>query len=321
MKQDCPAFDVLSRFTDGALDPREEREVAVHLGGCAACRETLGAIEEVDGLLSVALPAPGAHRFRLARPALLPIAAAVLFAVTLGVVLSMPSRATDSPLAVAEESPAPSDGSAKLPADPAKGVFCQDHFATAELSPLWKTSETISGSNPLVDAQGRRALSLTAHSGGKRRWALASLSNDFPVEEGVSFDVEYRVARPTRGGRMQVLVQSTPAKAGRSVLRWSRTAEEELLEAHADGRGRPVVLWSSKNSETDGGWHRVRLVVRPQEVVLYRDGEEAARKSHGLTLGRAGLTLGTTTDRRGKEIHEPFECQVGDVVVRRELAQ
>jgi hypothetical protein len=322
MKNECPAFELLSRFADGALETARERELAAHLGGCPSCRATLSSLEEVDALLALTLPSAGARRFRLLRPAMIPVAAAILFGVTIGILLSMPSRVADSPIAVAEVSPQPFDGpSAMIPAEPVRNIYCQDQFSAPQLSPLWKTTEAISISNALVDAHGRRALSLTAHPGGRRRWALASTSGDFPVGEGVSFDVEYRVPRPAKGGRMQVLVQSSPAKAGRNVIRWSWTAEEELLEAQADGRGKPAILWSAKNAGSEGGWHRVKMVVTSQDVVLYRDGVESARKAHGLALERAGLTLGSTTDRRFKDLREPFECQVSDVVVRREPGQ
>jgi hypothetical protein len=321
MKNECPAFELLSQFADGALAPVRERELVAHLGGCPSCRGILSSLEEVDALLAFSLPSAGARRFRLLRPAMIPVAAAILIGVTIGILLSMPSRVADSPMAVAEVSPQPFEGPSSIPVEPVRNIYCQDQFSAPQLSSLWKTSEAVSVSSALVDAHGRRALSLTAHSGGRRRWALASTSGDFPVGEGVSFDVEYRVPRPAKGGRMQVLVQSPPAKAGRNVIRWSWTAEEELLEAQTDGHGKPAILWSAKNAGAEGGWHRVKLVVTPRDVVLYRDGVESARKAHGLALERAGLTLGSTTDRRSKDLRDPFECQVSDVVVRREPAQ
>ena len=316
MTNGCPAFETLSRFSDGALEAAGEREVAAHLGGCAACRGTLASIEEVDGLLTLSLPSAKVKRFRLLRPAMIPVAAAILFAVVTGVLLSMPSNGTDTPMAVAEVSP-----QAVAPAaEPVRDLFCQDHFSAPQLSPMWKTTEAISSATSLVEDKGRRALSLVANPGGRKRWALASTSGDFPVGEGVSFDVDYRVPKPQKGGRMQVLLQSGPAKGGRQVLRWSRTAEEEMLEAQSDGRSKPAVLWSSK-SAADTEWHRVKMVVTPRDVVLSRDGVETARKPHGLALERAGLTLGSTMDKRARESHESFECQVGGVVVRREQAQ
>ncbi len=320
MKNECPAFETLSRFSDGALDAREEGGVAAHVAGCAACRGTLSEIEGVDALLTFSLPS-AAKRFRLLRPAMIPVAAAALLAVTIGVLLSMPSPVADTPLAVAEVSPPSFEGPRGVPAEPMQNVFCQDQFSSPTLSPLWKTTEAISTSNALVDAQGRRALSLVAHPGGKKRWALASTTGDFPVGDGLSFDVDYRVPRPAKGGRMQVLLQSPPAKSGRNVIRWSWTSDEEFLEAQADGRGKPSILWSAKNAAPDSGWHRVKVVVTPVDVVLFRDGVESARKPHGLSLERAGLSLGSTTDRKSKDLREPFECQVGGVVVRREQAQ
>lgn len=317
MKNGCPPFELLSRFADGALEAPEDRELAVHLAGCPACRAALASIDEVDGLLALSLPAATARRFRLLRPAMIPVAAAVLIGVTIGILFSMPSpNGADTPLAVAEVSPQ----AVARSAEPVRDVFCQDQFASVQLSSMWKATEIVSGANPLVDSAGRRALSLAAQPGGKKRWAIVSTSSDFPVGDGVSFDVDYRVPKPQKGGRMQVLLQSRSSKAGRQVLRWSRTADEEMLEAQSDGRSKPAVLWTSK-SAADGEWHRVKLVVTPRDVVLSRDGVEAARKPHGLSLERAGLSLGSTMDRRTREPHEPFECQVGGVVVRREPAQ
>lgn len=317
MTKPCPEFEVLSRFADGALEGAEERDLAVHLAKCARCLETLSSIDEVDGLLTLSLPPAKVKRFRLLRPALIPVAAAILFGITIGILLTMPpSNGADTPMAVAEVSPPP----AAPAAEPVRDVFCHEQFASPQLSPLlWKTTEVVSASDSLVDASGRRALSLVAQPGGKKRWALVSTSNDYPVSEGVSFDIDYRIPKPQRGGRVQVLVHSGTGKAGRSVLRWSRTGEEEFLEAQ-ESRTKPAILWSSKVAP-DSGWHRVKLLVTPREVALQRDGVEAARKPHGLTLDRAGLTLGSTMDRRPREGFDSFECQVDRVVVQREKAQ
>jgi hypothetical protein len=320
MMTSCPAFEVLSRFSDGALEAPEERAVVEHLGSCEGCRKALGEIEEVDALLTLALPGRPS-RFRLLRPASIPLAAAVLLGIAVGWFALSPapgaSPGVDSPLAVADQSPSPG----ALPLEPAKDVICLDRFTSPELSPLWKTTESVPVSSALVDAHGRRALSLVTHPGGKKRWALVSTSGDFAVGEGVSVDVDFRIPRPARGGRMQVLLHSRGSKAGRSVLRWSWTPEEELLETQTDGRGHPVVLWSSKSDVSDSEWHRIRMTVTPRDVVLQRDGVESARRPHGLDLERATLTVGGTGDRKGRELHEPFECQVGGVVVRRESAQ
>lgn len=298
----CPAFDVLSRFADGALEAAPERDVAAHIGGCGACRAVLASLEEVDGLLTFSLPP--ARRFRLLRPSTIPVAAAVLFALILGVVLSTSPGGADSPMDVAEASPRPVTASA----EPVRDVFFQDLFAEPRLSPLWKATEGVAS----AEAPGRRALSLTAQPGARKRWALVSTASDFPVGDGVSFDVDYRVPKGLKGGRMQVLVQSPGAKAGRGVLRWSWTSEEEMLEAQ-DSRTKPSVLWSAR-AAGDPEWHRVKVTVTPREVVLHRDGVEAVRRPHGLSMERAGLTLGSTADRRTREA---FECQVGRVVVSR----
>lgn len=301
--QGCPEFEVLSQFADGALEAARERELAAHVAACAACRETLASLEEVDALLTFSLPQ--ARRFRLLRPALIPVAAAILIGVTIGILFSMPSNGIDSPLAVAEASPPAVSRSA----EPVRDVFCQDVFADARPSSLWKTTEGAAS----VDLPGRRALSLTAQPGGRKRWALASTASDFPVGEGLSFDVDYCVPKAQKGGRMQVLVHTTASKLGRGVLRWSWTPEEELLETQ-DSRTKPAVLWSAK-SGGDSEWHRVKVTVTPRDVILHRDGVETARKPHGLSLERAGLTLGSTADKRARD---GFECQVGRVVVRRE---
>lgn len=303
MLEKCPAFEILSRFADGALEAAEERAVASHLGACGPCRAALSSLEEVDGLLALSLPA--ARRRRLLRPAMIPLAAAILIGVAIGILFSMPSGGVDSPMAVAEESPQP----VARAAEPVQNVFCQDLFSSPRLSPMWKSTEAVA----LVDAPGRRALSLSAQPGGKKRWALASTASDFPVGEGISFDVDYRVPRALRGGRMQVLLQTPASKPGRGVIRWSWTSEGEALETQSDGRSRPAVLWSGKASP-GGEWRRVKLTVTPRDVVLHRDGVEAARKAHGLSLERAGLTLGSTMDRK---MREAFECQVGRVSVRR----
>ena len=65
----------------------------------------------------------------------------------------------------------------------------------------------------------------------------------------------------------------------------------------------------------------MKLVVTAHDVILHRDGVEAARKAHGLSLDRVGMTLGSTMDKRSRESHESFECQVDRVAVRRETAQ
>lgn len=316
----CPAFEVLSRFADGQLEPAEEAPLVSHLAACAACRATLSDIEGVDALVGLTLPA-ARGRFRLLRPALIPAAAAVLFAVVVGWILLTPGNGADSPLAVADESPRPFDAPRTVPAEPVKDIFCQDHFAAPQLSSLWRTTDAVPAQAALVEAHGRRALSLVTHPGGKKRWALASTAGDFPVGEGVTVDVDYRIPRPSKGGRMQILLQSPVSKGGRSVLRWSWTSDEELLEAQTDGRSKPAVLWSAKNEAFDSEWHRVQMTVTPRDIVLRRDGAEAARKPHGLDLERAGLTVGGTADKRAKDLREPFECQVGGVVVRRENAQ
>src|SRR2546426_10635635 len=106
MMNECPAFELLSQFADGALEPVRERDLVAHVAGCASCRPTLSSIEEVDGLLAFSLPQAKARRFRLLRPAMIPVAAAILFGVTIGFLLSMPSsnNGGDTPIAVAEVS-------------------------------------------------------------------------------------------------------------------------------------------------------------------------------------------------------------------------
>jgi hypothetical protein len=316
MSADCPEFETLSRFHDGMIGGMEEGELLAHLSACRACRATLESMEAADALLTAAVAPSGrqARRFRLV-PALLPLAAAALFGVTLTYVLTAPSSgASDSPIAVAELTPV----SVAPAAEPVANVFLKDRFEAAQLHPVWKGIEGSLETNALVEAEGRRAVQLLAHPAGRKRWGLLSTATAFPVGQGVSFDVDYRIPKAQKGGRMQVLLQTKMPKLGRGVLRWSRTSEEELLEAQVDGRSKPVVLWCSKSEPPDPHWHQLKLTVTGGDVVLHRDGVEVVRKSHGLTFDRVALTLASTVDRRGKEFREPFECQVGRVQVLRE---
>jgi len=319
MTTSCPAFETLSRFRDGMIEGAEETALLGHLGACATCRKTLDSMDQADALLTLAIPPsrPKVRRFRLLRPALLPLAAALLFAWTLSYVLVAPPGASDSPIAVADMTPAP----AAPPAEPVADVFLRERFEGAELHPVWKSSEGSTGTTTLVDSGGRKALVLSAQPGGKKKWALLTTAAEYPVTQGVSFDVDYRIPKPQKGGRMQVLLQTKHAKAGRGVLRWSRTAEEEQLEAQVDGRTRPVVLWSSKTDPSDARWHQLKLTVTAGTVALHRDGVEVARKPHGLSLERATLTLGSTLDRHARDSREPFECQVGRVHILKEEAR
>ena len=317
MSTNCPAFETLSRFADGALGGLEEGELLAHVAGCAGCRATLASIEQVDGLLTMTLPESRAavRRFRLLRPALLPLAGALLFAVTLGYILLTPSVATDSPMAVAEMTPP----AALPPAEPVADVFLNDRFQGSLLSPMWKGDDA--GTSALSEVQGRRLLVLSALPGGKKKWGLVTSAHDFTATEGVSVDVDYRVPKPQKGGRMQVLLQSRVPKSARGVIRWSRTFDEELLEVQADNRSKPVVLWSSKAAPPDADWHQLNVTLRGSDVVLLHDGVEVVRKPHGLTLDRVALTLGSTMDRRSRDPREPFECHVGRVLMRRESAK
>jgi hypothetical protein len=316
MSSNCPGFETLSRFSDGALEEARERDVIAHVAGCEACREALASLEEVDGQLALSLLAmkKAERPFGRLRPALLPLAAAVLFGITLSFVLMAPSGGSDSPMAVAEMTPAAS----LPPPEAVANVFLQDRFQAAQLSPDWRGAEESAGTSKLVQVHGRKALLLSSQPGGKKRWALLSTASEYPVAQGISFDVDYRIPKPQKGGRMQVLLQTKASKSGRGVLRWSRTFDEELLEAQLDGRSKPTVLWSSKAAPPDSDWHQLKVTVTSEEVLLQRDGIEVVRKAHGLPLERTGLTLGSTMDKRSKDPHESFECQVGAVVVRRE---
>ena len=316
MSTNCPEFEVLSRFADGALGGLEEGELLAHVAGCDGCRATLQSFETVDGLLTMSLPPSVVvpRRFRLVRPALLPLASGLLFALTLGYVLVMPSGPSDSPMAVAELTPTP----VLPPAEPVANVFLHDRFQTPELSPMWKSADGSTGTSAVVEHQGRRALQLSALPGGKKRWGLVTTASDFSVSDGVSFDVDYRIPTPQKGGRMQVLLHTKSPKAGRGVLRWSRTIDEELMEIQTDKSSKPVVLWSSKALPADTDWHQLKVTLTATDVILHRDGAEAVRKPHGLLLDRASLTLGSTMDRRARDV---FECHVGRVLVRRENAQ
>jgi len=64
----CAPFEAdLSALVDGELDPGREAEVREHLSGCAACRERLEALCDVDlALASIAVPpVPAGLRERL----------------------------------------------------------------------------------------------------------------------------------------------------------------------------------------------------------------------------------------------------------------
>ena len=109
--------------------------------------------------LAIAPSRPKVRRFRLLRPALLPLAAALLFAVTLSYVLVASPGASDSPIAVADLTPA----ATTLPAEPVADVFLHDRFEGAELHPVWKSADGSAGTTTLVDFGGRKALVLSAH--------------------------------------------------------------------------------------------------------------------------------------------------------------
>jgi hypothetical protein len=65
----------------------------------------------------------------------------------------------------------------------------------------------------------------------------------------------------------------------------------------------------------------MRVTLLGSDVLLHRDGIELTRKPHGLSLDRAGLTLGSTLDKRSRDSRDTFECHVGRVLIRRENAQ
>jgi hypothetical protein len=271
-------------------------------------------MEGADGLLLLALqPArKQAGKFRLLRPAVLPLAAAaVIFAVTLSYVLTAPSGASDSPIEVAELTPSPG----LPPAEPVANVFLRERFEAAQLQPVWKSGEGATGTSTLVDAGGRKVVQLTSQAGGKKRGALLSTAREFPIAKGISFDVDYRIPKAQTGGRMQVLLHTRTPKTARSVLRWSRTADEELLEAQVDGHSKPVVLWSAKSASSDSDWHQLKVTITSSDVTLHRDGSDVVRKAHGLALERVALTLGSMLDKRARDSREPFECHVGRVTI------
>src|SRR6185503_2508144 len=166
MSTRCPEFETLSRFHDGMIGELEEGELLAHLSACGACRAALESMEAADGLLTLAVAPPAqVRRFRLFRPALLPLAAAALiFALTLGIVLRSPSAPSDTPIAVAEMTPA----SEPLPAEPIAGVYLRDRFEGAELHPAWKVSDLSTETSRLVESEGRKAVQLLAHPGGRK---------------------------------------------------------------------------------------------------------------------------------------------------------
>ncbi len=48
----------LDAYADGELGPWQRRRVEAHLAGCAACRQRLEALRDVEGLLAAASPVP-----------------------------------------------------------------------------------------------------------------------------------------------------------------------------------------------------------------------------------------------------------------------
>jgi hypothetical protein len=195
-------------------------------------------------------------------------------------------------------------------ADPIRNVYYVDQFESAELSPFWRISESASRTN----ADGRPALLLSAHPHSKRRGAFAGTTGDFPVDGGVSFEIDLRSSPGAGHGRVVAMLRSKEGSVA-----WALSSGEESLEVHPDPRGRHARLWSSRRGEPDGRWQRVKLVVTPQDVALFREGSLVARKPHGLSgLDRVSLLLGTQSSGKSREA---FECQVGRVAVQREALQ
>jgi hypothetical protein len=195
-------------------------------------------------------------------------------------------------------------------ADPIRNVYYVDKFESAELSPFWRISDAASR----TDADGRPALLLSAHPRSKRRGAFAGTTGDFPVDGGISFEIDLRSTMGTGHGRIVAMLQSKDGGVA-----WSLSPGEESLEVHPDQRGRHSRLWTARRGEQDGRWQRVKLVVTPQDVALFREGALVARKPHGLAgLERVSLLLGTQASGKSRE---PVECQVGRVAVQREALQ
>jgi hypothetical protein len=195
-------------------------------------------------------------------------------------------------------------------AEPIRNVYYVDQFESADLSPFWRISDAATR----TDADGRPALLLSAHPRSKRRGAFAGTTGDFPVDGGVSFEIDLRSAPGAGHGRVMAMLLSKEGSVS-----WSLSSGEESLESHPDPRGRHSRLWSARKGEPDGRWQRVKLVVTPRDVALFREGSLVARKPHGLSgLDRVSLLLGTQASGRSRE---PFECQVGRVAVQRETLQ
>jgi anti-sigma factor RsiW len=195
-------------------------------------------------------------------------------------------------------------------ADPIRNVYYVDQFESAELSPFWQISDAASRTT----ADGRPALLLSAPSRSRKRGAFARTTGDFPVDGGIAFELDLKPSSAAGHGRVLALLQS---KEG--GVSWSLSPGEESLEVHPDARGRHSRLWSARKGEPDGRWQRVKLVVTPQDVALFREGELVARRPHGLTgLDRVSLLLGSQALGRSRE---SFECQVGRVAVQRESLQ
>jgi hypothetical protein len=195
-------------------------------------------------------------------------------------------------------------------AEPIRNVYAIDQFESADPAPFWRLSESASR----ADVDGRPVLSLIAHPRFRKRGAFAGTTGDFPLGRGVSFEIDLRAAPSAGAGRVLAWLQSRECGVA-----WSLAPGEESLDVHPDPRGRHARLWSSRKGELDGRWQRVKLVVTPQEVALFREGTLVARKPHGLSsLDRVSLVLGTQAT--GKQ-REPFECQIGRVAVQRETLE
>ena len=200
--------------------------------------------------------------------------------------------------------------------EPMRRALYIDQFAGPGVSSLWKVIGRQHGSVTIADAHGRRALSVALPQRSQRGFAAAATSEKFPIADVLSLEVDFRLPRGAKGGRLQVTLISAGTRDGRDVLRWYLGSSEEGLEARDDRFGTNRPIWKVSDPGLDGEWHRVKLIVTRAEVTLLRDGRLMAHALHGLSdFQRVRVALGAmTTDETG----ETFEGQFSSVRVERD---
>jgi hypothetical protein len=201
-------------------------------------------------------------------------------------------------------------------ADSLKRMFFQEQFRGGELSAHWRVPEWAKGTLQMSRETGRDTLSMVVPSRHRHSRSLIRTVGDFPVAGPVAFEIEYRIPHALRGGRLELLLHPLSRKGTPGGnLRWSLSGDQETLDVGSDAHRESTALWSTPRPAADAQWHRIRLVLSPQDVTLFRDGNKVVERAHGLAgVDRVGLLLGGMPDRKGKEA---FECQFGRVTVER----